>query len=158
MSAQPIHSTGRGGAGNIGPDDHVYTDGGIVREGVQGDSLAGGRGGAGNIAKSPHLGPQSEQTGRRSQDFVPEISAREGQDEFHTGVSFRVSSTNVNMSDETQRGGAGNVYKEKHGGHSSSQSPERKGLGDKIKQALHLDKDKKHEPSPLANEATPPTN
>ncbi|KAH7076642.1 hypothetical protein BKA63DRAFT_602402 [Paraphoma chrysanthemicola] len=141
MTTQPIHSTGRGGAGNIGPDDHVYTDGGIVREGVQGESLAGGRGGAGNIAKSPLLAPQSEHTGRRSQDFVPEINAREGQDEFHTG-----------------RGGAGNVYKEKHGGHSSSQSPERKGLGDKIKHALHLDKDKKHEPSPLANEATPPSN
>lgn len=49
-----------------------------------------------------------------------------------------------------QRGGAGNVYKEKHGGHSSS--PDRKGLGDKIKGALHLDKSKKQEPSPLANE------
>jgi hypothetical protein len=38
------------------------------------------------------------------------------------------------------------VYKEKHGGHSKS--PDRKGLGDKIKEALHLDKDKKHESSP----------
>jgi hypothetical protein len=46
------------------------------------------------------------------------------------------------------------VYKEKHGGHS--QSPDRKGLGDKVKQVLHLDgKEKKHEPSPLVNtEAT----
>jgi hypothetical protein len=51
-----------------------------------------------------------------------------------------------------QRGGAGNVYKEKYGGHS--RSPDRQGLGDKIKQALHLDKDKKHEPSPLTNETT----
>ncbi|KAF2035798.1 hypothetical protein EK21DRAFT_53790 [Setomelanomma holmii] len=145
MSTTPLHSTGRGGAGNIGTDPNVYTDGGIVREGVEGESVDGefstGRGGAGNIAQSPHLGPQTERTGRRSQDFVPEISAREGQDEFHTG-----------------RGGAGNVYKEKHGGHSHSQSPERKGLGDKVKHALHLDKDKKHEPSPLANETAPPNN
>jgi hypothetical protein len=52
-----------------------------------------------------------------------------------------------------QRGGAGNVYKEKHGGHS--QSPDRKGLGEKVKQALHLDgKEKKHEPSPLVNAET----
>jgi len=51
-----------------------------------------------------------------------------------------------------QRGGAGNVYKEKHGGHSHSQSPDRKGLGGKIKGALGLDKDKKQDPSPLANE------
>jgi hypothetical protein len=41
------------------------------------------------------------------------------------------------------------VYKEKHGGHS--QSPDRKGALDKIKQVLHLDKEKKHELSPLAN-------
>lgn len=37
------------GAGNIGPDTNVYTDGGLVREGVQGESLDGdfstGRGG-----------------------------------------------------------------------------------------------------------------
>ncbi|OAL07361.1 hypothetical protein IQ06DRAFT_289093 [Phaeosphaeriaceae sp. SRC1lsM3a] len=137
MSTTPIHSTGRGGAGNIGPDDHVYTDGGIVREGVQGQSADGefstGRGGAGNIGKSPRLDAQPE---RRSVDFVPEINARESQDEFHTG-----------------RGGAGNVYKEKHGGHS--QSPERKGLGEKVKHALHLDgKEKKHEPSPLAHNET----
>ncbi|KAH8733016.1 hypothetical protein GQ44DRAFT_601263 [Phaeosphaeriaceae sp. PMI808] len=139
MTTQPIHSTGRGGAGNIGPDTNVYTDGGIVREGVQGESVDGefstGRGGAGNIGKSPHLGPHSgEQSGRRSIDFVPEINAREGQEEFHTG-----------------RGGAGNVYKEKHGGHSHS--PDRKGLGDKVKHVLHMDS-KKHEPSPLANEET----
>jgi hypothetical protein len=44
------------------------------------------------------------------------------------------------------------VYKEKHGGHSHS--PERKGLGDKVKAALHLDKDKKHEPSPLTHGET----
>jgi len=77
------------GAGNIGPDTNVYTDGGMVREGVQGDSLDGdfstGRGGAGNIGKSPRVGPQSDE-GRRSVDMVPEINQRNPQDEFHTGV------------------------------------------------------------------------
>ncbi|CBX95557.1 predicted protein [Plenodomus lingam JN3] len=72
--------------------------------------------------------------GRRSVDFVPEINQRNPQDEFHTG-----------------RGGAGNVYKEKHGGHSSSS--ERKGLGEKVKAALHLDgKKEKPEPSPPAQD------
>ncbi|PSN69588.1 hypothetical protein BS50DRAFT_570987 [Corynespora cassiicola Philippines] len=135
MSDAPIHSTGRGGAGNIGPDSNVYTDGGIVREGIQGESADGnfstGRGGAGNLGKSPRVGPVDE--GRRSTDFIPETALRDPQDNYHTG-----------------RGGSGNVHKEKHDGHSHS--PDRKGFGDKIKHALHLDKDKKHEPSPLGNE------
>ncbi|KAF2253393.1 hypothetical protein BU26DRAFT_515752 [Trematosphaeria pertusa] len=132
MSETPIHSTGRGGAGNIGPDPNVYSDAGIVREGIQGEGegeFSTGRGGAGNIAKSPHLGPQDEP--RRSQDFIPETALRQPQENFHTG-----------------RGGGGNVHKEKYGGHSHS--PDRKGPMDKIKHALHLDKDKKQEPSPLA--------
>lgn len=77
------------GAGNIGPDGTTYTDGGVVREGYQGESVDGefstGRGGAGNIGKSPHLGPQSGEA-HRSVDYVPEINARNAQDEFHTGV------------------------------------------------------------------------
>ncbi|KAJ4341120.1 hypothetical protein N0V95_007313 [Ascochyta clinopodiicola] len=89
MSTTPIHSTGRGGAGNIGPDDTVYADGAITREGPQGESIANefstGRGGAGNIGKSPRLGPQ-DVDGRRSADIIPELATREAQDEFHTGV------------------------------------------------------------------------
>jgi len=139
MSGQPVHSTGRGGAGNIGPDVHVYTDGGVVREGIQGESVDGdfstGRGGAGNIGVSPRLDPQSSE-GRRSADFVPEINQRNAQDEFHTG-----------------RGGAGNVYKEKYGGHSSS--PDRRGFGDKVKAALHLDgKKENHASSPPIQDTT----
>jgi hypothetical protein len=48
-----------------------------------------------------------------------------------------------------QRGGGGNVHKEKYGGHSHS--PDRQGVVDKVKHALHLD-GKKNEPSPLSNE------
>jgi len=130
------------GAGNIGRDDTVYADGAITREGTAGESTANefstGRGGVGNMGKSPRLGPQDIGTSspRHSTDAVPELATREAQDEFHTG-----------------RGGAGNVYKEKHGGHSKAPG---QGLGDKIKQALHLDKDKKHESSPLAQETTAP--
>ncbi|KAE8856553.1 hypothetical protein PTNB73_09818 [Pyrenophora teres f. teres] len=84
MTTTPIHSTGRGGAGNIGPDTSIYTDGGLVREGIQGESADGEF---------------------STVDLVPEINQRNAQDEFHTG-----------------RGGAGNVYKEKHNGHSHSPS------------------------------------
>jgi len=129
-----VVSTGRGGAGNIGVDDTPYTDAGIVREGVVGESADGnfstGRGGAGNIG-SPSLGATR---GRRtSQDVIPETSLREGQADFHTG-----------------RGGCGNEHREKYGGHSKSPSRER--IGDKVKHLLH--KKDKHEESPLHNEAT----
>ncbi|KAF2679318.1 hypothetical protein K458DRAFT_375191 [Lentithecium fluviatile CBS 122367] len=136
MSENPLHSTGRGGAGNIGHDPNVYSDAGIVREGIQGQGdgdFSTGRGGAGNIAKSPLMRP-ADGSPRHSQEFVPEQSLRTPQENFHTG-----------------RGGGGNVHKEKYGGHSHS--PERKGLGEKVKQALGLEKEKKHEPSPLHNEA-----
>jgi len=36
-SGSPIISHGRGGAGNIAPDEKAYTDGEIVREGSIGD-------------------------------------------------------------------------------------------------------------------------
>lgn len=76
------------GAGNIGQDDTVYTDGGLVREGIQGESVEGefstGRGGAGNMGRSPRVGPQSDEG--RPVDLVPEINQRNPQEEFHTGV------------------------------------------------------------------------
>lgn len=81
------------GAGNIGPDETLYTDGGLVREGVQGEAPEGefstGRGGAGNIGKSPRVGPQSDEG--RPVDMVPEINQRNAQDEFHTGVRHVIS-------------------------------------------------------------------
>ncbi|KAJ4287366.1 hypothetical protein N0V90_012765 [Kalmusia sp. IMI 367209] len=134
MSDTPLHSTGRGGAGNIGHDPTIYTDGAIVREGLQGQGdgdFSTGRGGAGNITKSPLIRP-ADGSPRHSSDYIPEDALRKPQENFHTG-----------------RGGEGNVHKEKYGGHSHS--PDRKGPIDKIKHALHLDKDKK-ESSPLSNE------
>lgn len=45
MSAPEV-SHGRGGAGNITPDDTTYVDGEIVRTGDEGTAVSTGRGGA----------------------------------------------------------------------------------------------------------------
>ncbi|KAH0270982.1 hypothetical protein KCU71_g18823, partial [Aureobasidium melanogenum] len=126
--ADGIHSTGRGGAGNIGRDDTLYTDGNIVREGFVGESskpeYSSGRGGAGNIVDSPRVGPVDGKSSG-SEDVIPEPAMRNsaGYDNFHTG-----------------RGGEGNIYKEKYGGHSAptqekdkEQQHEKESLGDKVK-------------------------
>ncbi|KAI5241983.1 hypothetical protein E4T43_05013 [Aureobasidium subglaciale] len=143
--ADGIHSTGRGGmlfhsiscwrsqakisigAGNIGRDDTLYTDGNIIREGFVGESskpeYSSGRGGAGNIVDSPRVRPVGDKT-PVSEDIIPEPAMRNsaGHDNFHTG-----------------RGGEGNVYKEKYGGHSTPQEKkeekphEKESLGDKVK-------------------------
>ena len=87
---------------------------------------------------SPRTGPVSED--HHSQMVVPETAMRgaEGQENFHTG-----------------RGGGGNVYKEKYGGHSSPQAGQEGhggGLLDKAKHALGLDKGHKEEGSALKHE------
>ena len=88
-----------------------YADGGIVREGFQGESAEGiysagvriskaslrvrlkltrletQRGGAGNV-ESPRLGPDRGRRG--SEDIIPETALREGQENYHTGVSLSV--------------------------------------------------------------------
>ncbi|KAL6715792.1 hypothetical protein ACLMJK_006753 [Lecanora helva] len=118
MSA-PITSHGRGGAGNIAPDEKSYADGEIVREGPLGDQGDGaystGRGGAGNI-DSPSLKPSTGTPG--DSDVVPETATKVGQYEnYHTG-----------------RGGEGNVHKEKKEGH------EHEGLAAKAKHLFHHEK------------------
>jgi hypothetical protein len=124
--------TSNPGAGNIGPDDHVYVAGDITREGAPGSSTSkeysAGRGGAGNMI------PATESTA--SKDAIPESATRpegeKGYENYHTG-----------------RAGAGNVHKEKYGGHSNPQTPEHKAvkeghqkdgsLVDKVKHAIGLD-------------------
>ncbi|KAH0292411.1 hypothetical protein M436DRAFT_78888 [Aureobasidium namibiae CBS 147.97] len=121
--ANEIHSTGRGGAGNIGRDDTLYTDGNIVREGYVGESSKPEySSGAGNIVDSPRVGPVRD-NGSNSEDVIPEPAMRNaaGYDNFHTG-----------------RGGEGNIYKEKYGGHSAAPAQEKEkdnkeSLGDKVK-------------------------
>ncbi|KAI9812409.1 MAG: hypothetical protein M1827_004640 [Pycnora praestabilis] len=124
-----IHSHGRGGQGNIGPDSSTYVDGEIIREGVAGESADGGalstgRGGAGNVA-SPGLKPTTE---RRDSEVIPETAIRrpgEEYDNYHVG-----------------RGGEGNIHKEK------ATHQQHDGLADKLKKKLFGDKKDKESKSP----------
>ncbi|KAK3334990.1 hypothetical protein B0H65DRAFT_339407 [Neurospora tetraspora] len=90
--AGPEVSHGRGGAGNINPDDTKYVDGEVVRAGAEGShgdgAFSTGRGGAANIGDAgvkPHR--------RVDKDMIPDVAIRHSQDteNYHTG-----------------RGGAGN--------------------------------------------------
>ncbi|KAL1839524.1 hypothetical protein VTJ49DRAFT_1426 [Mycothermus thermophilus] len=91
MSAPEV-SHGRGGAGNINPDNTKYVDGEVVRVGVVGShgdgAFSTGRGGAANIGDAG-----TKQTVRADTDLVPEAAVRPSRDntDYHTG-----------------RGGAGN--------------------------------------------------
>jgi hypothetical protein len=84
MSAPEV-SHGRGGAGNVFPDDTKYVDGEITRQGDIGSQQAGaystGRGGGGNIGdvgKDP--------LARTDKEVVPEAATRPAENEpFHVG-------------------------------------------------------------------------
>src|ERR1700761_8833758 len=122
------HSTGRGGAGNIGHDDTVYVDWDIVREGVVGEpthtgggQYSAGRGGAGNMVPTTQLANEGK-IGEESHDAIPEPAMRsgEGYENYHTG-----------------RGGEGNVHRDKYGGHSKPQKEHKEGgFVDTVKHAF----------------------
>ncbi|KAB5579883.1 hypothetical protein GE09DRAFT_1167584 [Coniochaeta sp. 2T2.1] len=120
-------SHGRGGAGNIKPDDTPYGDGEVVRAGPEGSHADGafstGRGGAANIGDAGKTAPS-----RKDVDIVPETAMRPSSEntDYHTG-----------------RGGAGNEHLAHHGDGAPGKehatrvadgavSP--KGLADKLKQ------------------------
>ncbi|ROV99987.1 hypothetical protein VMCG_06172 [Cytospora schulzeri] len=118
----PEVSHGRGGAGNITPDDTQYADAEIVREGEAGTGVSTGRGGAANIADKNASGPRTDK------EVVPDVALRPSTDDqdHHVG-----------------RGGAGNEHlapghehnhhdkngKKKEGEASTSPT----GLADKLK-------------------------
>ncbi|KAK0630061.1 hypothetical protein B0T17DRAFT_506561 [Bombardia bombarda] len=92
MSAPEV-SHGRGGAGNINPDETKYVDGEVVRAGPVGShgdgAFSTGRGGAANIGDA-----NVNNAVRADQDIIPEAATRPSQDtDYHTG-----------------RGGAGNSH------------------------------------------------
>ncbi|TGJ80384.1 hypothetical protein E0Z10_g8386 [Xylaria hypoxylon] len=112
----PEISHGRGGAGNINPDNTEYVDGEIVRQGdvgTHGDgAYSTGRGGAANIADK-----DTPAATRADKDFVPDEAVRPSVDgEFHTG-----------------RGGAANVVHAPESKDESGAKPPNQGLADKLK-------------------------
>ncbi|CUS10146.1 unnamed protein product [Tuber aestivum] len=98
-------SHGRGGTGNIGPDDTTYVDGEIRREGdptATGGAYSSGRGGAGNIG-SPHQHPVRASM---DEEVVPNVAKVGGHDgePFHSG---RGGEGNVRLPEGTgKKGGA----------------------------------------------------
>jgi len=87
-------SHGRGGTGNIGPDETEYVDGEIVRTGdptTAGGAYSAGRGGAGNIGA-----PQQEPVRpSMDEDVVPSAARVQG----HEGEPYH-----------SGRGGEGNAH------------------------------------------------
>ncbi|KAF3920842.1 hypothetical protein ABW21_db0201824 [Orbilia brochopaga] len=105
-------SHGRGGAGNITPDETQYADGGIVHESHPAGTYTTGRGGEGNVG---HGGAKSD-----GFDVVPESAQREAP---HPSDGHGVS---------TGRGGEGNIV--------TTEEPKKslvhEGLADKLKHKL----------------------
>ncbi|KAK3941492.1 hypothetical protein QBC46DRAFT_382322 [Diplogelasinospora grovesii] len=119
--AAPEVSHGRGGAGNINPDDTPYTDGEVVRAGAEGShgdgAFSTGRGGTGNIGDAHK--PQAAK--RLDKEIIPETATRPSQDnsDYHTG-----------------RGGAGNEHLAPGHDHKKAERHTPKGLADKLKSKL----------------------
>ncbi|KAH8156488.1 hypothetical protein CIB48_g11759 [Xylaria polymorpha] len=112
-------SHGRGGAGNINPDDTPYVDGSIVRQGDEGTHGDGaystGRGGAANIADK-----ETPPAARVDKDFVPAEAVRPSMEgDFHTG-----------------RGGAANVVHTPETQGQDGAKPPNLGLADKLKNKI----------------------
>ncbi|KAI6093462.1 hypothetical protein F4821DRAFT_220668 [Hypoxylon rubiginosum] len=97
----PEVSHGRGGAGNINPDDTKYVDGEITRQGEEGShgdgAFSTGRGGAANIADADK--PTAPR--RSDAELVPEEAVRTSTDNesFHVG---RGGAANVHLSPAEQ--------------------------------------------------------
>ncbi|KAI8960777.1 hypothetical protein F5Y11DRAFT_328755 [Daldinia sp. FL1419] len=135
----PEVSHGRGGAGNINPDDTKYVDGEIVREGPEGShgdgAFSTGRGGAANIADASKL-PSAI---RADREIVPEEATRPSTDgeSFHVG---RGGAANVHLSEQDKQ-----KKHEKHHHHAGSKvidapstagAPPTLGLADKLKHKI----------------------
>ncbi|KAH6847480.1 hypothetical protein B0I37DRAFT_145811 [Chaetomium sp. MPI-CAGE-AT-0009] len=119
----PEVSHGRGGAGNINPDDTKYVDGEVVRVGAPGShgdgAFSTGRGGAANIGDAG-----VKQVARLDKDLVPEAAVRPSHDngDYHTG-----------------RGGAGNEHiakKPEQDKAAAAAAAAPVGLADKLKRKI----------------------
>ncbi|EPS40958.1 hypothetical protein H072_5161 [Dactylellina haptotyla CBS 200.50] len=109
LSQDLASSHGRGGAGNIAPDDTEYADGGIVRAATPSGNYSTGRGGGGNVGHSENA--------RDDHDVVPDSAqVNAPQPTEGHGVS-------------TGRGGGGNIV-------TSEDGEKHVGLADKLKEKI----------------------
>jgi hypothetical protein len=97
------------GAANITPDTTPYTDGGIVREGAEGDQGDGkyssGRGGAANIGGAPLAAGEVAKAPHDS-DMVPETAMRlEQKESHHVGRGGAGNEAHVHVKKEGKEGG-----------------------------------------------------
>ncbi|KAI0873016.1 hypothetical protein GGS24DRAFT_502203 [Hypoxylon argillaceum] len=125
MSASEV-SHGRGGAGNINPDDTQYVDGEIVRQGdvgTHGDgAYSTGRGGAANIGDK-----EAPAIARADKEVVPAEAMRASLDgDFHTG---RGGAANVVHTPEPAKGEAAAAA-------APAAKPPNQGLADKLKHKI----------------------
>ncbi|CAK7201062.1 hypothetical protein SEUCBS139899_003763 [Sporothrix eucalyptigena] len=124
----PEVSHGRGGAGNIMPDNTKYVDGEIVRAGVEGSHDDGpystGRGGSANIGDRA----SRRSVERTDRQVVPDVAVRPSAElsDYHTG---RGGAANVHLGPESEKKKAGSSSGE--GG-----PPPMVSLADKLKQKL----------------------
>ncbi|KAL2176000.1 uncharacterized protein P884DRAFT_301069 [Thermothelomyces heterothallicus CBS 202.75] len=106
--AAPEVSHGRGGAGNINPDDTKYVDGEVVRVGAEGShgdgAFSTGRGGAANIGDAGQ-----KQGTRLDRDLVPEAAVRPSQDnaDYHVGRGGAGNERHVTKKSEEADGASG---------------------------------------------------
>ncbi|KAH9999569.1 hypothetical protein F4779DRAFT_622697 [Xylariaceae sp. FL0662B] len=119
----PEVSHGRGGAGNINPDDTIYVDGEIVRQGEEGSHGDG----AANIGDAGKPGSGA----RADQDLVPEAAMRPSQErDAHVG---RGGAANVALaSSEDHKPSSSNKVTDSGTAGASAEL----GLADKLKQKI----------------------
>jgi len=127
MTGHAEVSHGRGGAGNITPDNTQYVDGEIVRQGEVGSQGTGafstGRGGGGNIGDA-HAPPGP----RKDEDVVPEAAMRRpSEDDYHVG---RGGAANVHLGPEHQS------HKIADGHPTTGTQTSNVGLADKLKDKI----------------------
>ncbi|KAI1765296.1 hypothetical protein GGR53DRAFT_465486 [Hypoxylon sp. FL1150] len=122
----PEVSHGRGGAGNINPDDTKYVDGEIVRQGEEG-SHGDGAFSAANIADA-----DKPPAPRADGDLVPEEATRTSTDNesFHVG---RGGAANVHLSPADQ---AAKADKKVVDAPSAAGAAPNQGLADKLKHKI----------------------
>ncbi|KAL7628740.1 hypothetical protein AAE478_000255 [Parahypoxylon ruwenzoriense] len=134
MSSAPEVSHGRGGAGNINPDDTKYVDGEIVRQGEQGShgdgAFSTGRGGAANIADAD----QPAAAARADHEVVPEAATRPSQDvDIHVG---RGGAANVQLAPEHQKPQPQSHHAKVTDAPTAAPAAHNQGLADKLKHKI----------------------